>query len=294
MEKRVVDLVTLDSLYEAGVTAVPPPDLLSIDAQGSAYEILLGAETILLTRVVALIVEAEFHPLYKDQKLFGHVADWLADRGFVFVRFLDFSPELTPFRSAAGLRGEGFQTSADALFFRKVDALATEGDPLQTWLKLSKLAFIAMFLNQFEYGFETLQRREAVLQSLDAGELPEGRIYLDFLKELWDASRRTPAIFPPTWSSKVSFEQSKARFRQSPNTCESQSKIVSTIRGLRKWRSKLKRSSQKRLESLSALLGPSSARGGMSYSEVELVLSRYSLSDQANLMRTMRLNKTRL
>ena len=99
---------------------------------------------------------------------------------------------------------------------------------------------------------------------------------------------------PPTWSSKVSFEQSKARFRQSPNTCESQSRIVSSIRGLRKWRSKLKRSVQKRLESLSALLGPSSARGGRSYSEVELVLSRYSLSDQANLMRTMRLNKTRL
>ena len=85
MEKRYVDIVSLDHLFQSKTLSVPPPDFLSIDTQGSEYEILQGAKETLRLSTLALVVEVEFHPIYKDQKLFGDVANLLSDQGFDFV-----------------------------------------------------------------------------------------------------------------------------------------------------------------------------------------------------------------
>lgn len=65
VEERTVEIVPMDHIYESNTISIPRPDFLSLDTQGSEYEILRGAEVTLRSRVLALITEVEFHPMYK-------------------------------------------------------------------------------------------------------------------------------------------------------------------------------------------------------------------------------------
>ena len=83
------------------------PDFLSIDTQGSEYEILQGAKDTLRSSVLALIVEVEFHPLYQGQRLFGDLSTLLSDQGFSFVRLSQLDNYL-PIEHRLGSGAKGF------------------------------------------------------------------------------------------------------------------------------------------------------------------------------------------
>ncbi|UCD55363.1 MAG: FkbM family methyltransferase [Candidatus Omnitrophota bacterium] len=214
MEKRPVELVTIDHIFQSKGTGMPPPDFLSIDTEGSEYEILLGARETLKSDIVAVVLEAEFHPFRKGRKLFGDQVKLLSDQGFEFARFLNIQ-EASPFRAPIGLRAEGFHAASDVLFLRRPDNIDVERNKLKNYLMLRKLAFIAIAFSQFEYGIECLRRSKDLIghHRPDRQEEP---VYMRFLRELEQHIERMPQIFPPTFATKYpSFAASKSRFENS-------------------------------------------------------------------------------
>lgn len=210
MERRPVETVTLDKLLGGPAISAPPPDFLSLDTQGTEYEILQGAKETLKSRVLGLIVEVEFHPIYKDQKLFGDITQFLSDEGFDFVTFLSGDPGMSPFRAPVGLRARGFQLYADALYLKRLDKIIN--DTPEIYVMLQKLAFIAIVFDQFEYGLQCLNRSASLIPESSIEEKLKKLSYYRFLKILQQQITRTPAGFPPTFASKHTFEASKARF----------------------------------------------------------------------------------
>jgi len=63
-------------------------DFIKIDVQGYNYEVLLGAKNT-LKKCLGLEVEVEFVELYKKQKLFGDLCEFLKSQNMYFIDFID-------------------------------------------------------------------------------------------------------------------------------------------------------------------------------------------------------------
>jgi FkbM family methyltransferase len=196
MEERRVRTVTLDEVFAAPGASPPTPDVLSIDTQGSELEILQGGTAILHDSIVAIVCEVEFVPLYRGQPLFGDVAAHLRERGFHFARFAGLY-ELSPVRRGIGLRAGGFQSYAEAIFLKDVEAL-----PADAVARTRKLAFVSIVFGCLEYGLASLDR---------SGPGPGDLAYERFLGELKSAARARRERLPRSFSEAYSFEQSVAR-----------------------------------------------------------------------------------
>jgi Methyltransferase FkbM domain len=146
--QRQLDADTLDAVIAAG--NIPAPDFLSLDTQGTEFEILAAAPGALAS-ACGLIVEVEFIEMYRGQKRFQEVLDLLDGAGFAFVRFTRMG-ELSGPRRPLGLRGRGRQIWADALFLRRPD----EG-PVSAG-RLLKLAFTALVFGHIEFALAWLDQ----------------------------------------------------------------------------------------------------------------------------------------
>lgn len=208
METRQVDVQSLDDLFISPNPPAPIPDLLSMDTQGSEYDILCGA-TKTLQNVLALRLEVAFNPIYQGQKLFGDICALLHERGFVFMKMLDLY-EMHPTREALGLRAGSVDAFGEALFLRSIPSLDAVPDPETRYLQFLKMAFIALGQNQLEVALACLRK----LGPQPPGLSPElqGRVYPHFLIQLLELSQAHPATFPPKFSELYSFKQSMARF----------------------------------------------------------------------------------
>jgi FkbM family methyltransferase len=69
---------TLDTCMQA---ANIDPDFIKIDVQGFAYEVLIGAVHS-INSACGLLLETEFEPLYKNQKLFPEIHELMRNKGF--------------------------------------------------------------------------------------------------------------------------------------------------------------------------------------------------------------------
>ena len=287
MEKRHIEVVTIDHIFQSTTAPMPPPDFLSIDTQGSEYEILLGAKETLKSSVVALVIEAEFHPIYKGQKLFGDLAKLLSNQGFDFVRFLSLC-EMYPFRAPIGLRGEGFHMFSDALFFRRIDNIDNNNDQFRRYVMLRKLAFIAIVFNQFEYGLSCL-RRSKDLVSHHSTMQEEEPVYLRFLRNLEQATERMPIVYPNTSfaASKAPCESSATSRTGMINKTGATDKIKQLLRQipvlylLLKWIKRV-------LDKLFSKVTFSVKYRFAGYTDVEAILIKYGLKTQANVLRKNR------
>lgn len=161
---------------------------------------------------MAIITEILFLPLYKGQKLFGDIFSLLRDKGFHFVKFLKIT-EYSPYRAAIGLRGEGFQSWGDALFFRKIEDIKNIKDLSIQQEMLDKLAFISIVFHQFEYALECIKQSKECrkLIGLDKDDKKKYS-YIKMLREIEIEVENLKKRFPPTFADKYSFEESKARF----------------------------------------------------------------------------------
>ncbi len=269
METRPVSMVTMDHILQNGIANVPPPDFLSVDTQGSELAILSGARQTLMTNALAVSVEAEFHPIYQGQPLFGDLIRALGELGFDFVRFENFG-EMSPCRGPIGFRGRGYTLYSDALFFRRVsDLYRGETDPVRLATRLRKMAYIAIVYDQLELA------RECLIQSKGLRPNPQSqdRVYLQFLDELQRALDGMPNLYPPTFSRKYTYEQSKARFFSEEKRRQMGIRVPAF--------------DQARIEQS----GPLDMRG---YIEVENVLVRYGFTNQAKLVRENREKQLKL
>lgn len=161
LERRNVKTHALDNVLAAQAPDCPAPDFLSLDVQGSEYEVLLGAEKALRDAVCGLIVEVEFAEMYVGQKRFQDICDLLAERGFDFVRFVSIGEASGP-AAPLGFRLGGYQSWADALFLRRPDTLARHPEAAD---KFGKLCFMAIVFGNIELAIDCVERLQGVAPS---------------------------------------------------------------------------------------------------------------------------------
>jgi hypothetical protein len=171
---------------------------------------LQGAEKTLSENVLAVVLEVEFQPIYKGQKLFGEIQTFLSNHDFTFVRFLGIQ-EYSPHRASIGIRGNGFQCCADALFLRRCGSIDPHDKNGQ--IMLIKLAFFSILFNQTEYALLCL----SMMDDLKWGDKQNnfesvGIKYLRFINELKYLKKGLNPCYPPTFPMKYSYEDSKRRF----------------------------------------------------------------------------------
>ncbi len=94
--------------------SLPPPDFLSIDAQGVELDILFGAKRFFETSVLGAFTEAEFFEIYEGQKLFHEQLEFYLSRGFRLVE----PTNIQRWHPNARMPGRGFATVTEALFVR--------------------------------------------------------------------------------------------------------------------------------------------------------------------------------
>lgn len=209
METRELKVLSLDDLYTGAEKPAPSPDILSMDTQGSEWDILAGALGTLSDSVLALRLEVAFNPIYKDQKLFGDISALLHEQGFRFMKILDLY-EMHPSREALGLRSGTVDAFGEVLFYRSLDSLLAIEDVEARYLKLMKMAFIALGQNQLEVALACLRALGAEPESLR--DVLSKRAYPSFLTGLLELAEAHPKAYPPLFSEVYSFEQSMARF----------------------------------------------------------------------------------
>jgi FkbM family methyltransferase len=181
---RTIEIETdsLDAIVGSGEFSVNPPDVLTLDTEGTEYEILEGAGALLQKEIVCVVAEVAFLPIRQGQKLYGDVAALLARRGFVPVQLQHHAQEMSLFRAPVGLRGRGLQAFADAVFLKDPKSALADWQSVDAAVKLRKLALAALVFGQLEYALDCLKRaRQIGLPRLAAP--PRYWIFLDALEQ---------------------------------------------------------------------------------------------------------------
>jgi hypothetical protein len=191
IEKLEIQITTLDCVTE---TEAPPPDFLSIDAEGAEMEILRGSSRVLKQHALAVHCEVWFQPIHTGQGLFEDVKRLLEENGFQFIGFSDMLLELSPNRLPIGQRGRGIAAASEAMFMLSLEELAIRYPiPSELYSKAMKLALIAIRFGQFEFAHAAIALAEK--QKISAPK----RKYISFLAKLKSLTDQAPRVFPPTW-----------------------------------------------------------------------------------------------
>lgn len=209
MERRTVQTVSIDELMRRPELSDAPPDFLSLDTQGTEYEILEGSRET-LKHVLAVCCEAEFVEIYQGQKLFGDLVSFMEDAGFQLAN-LHLHPGFAPLRAPIGARANGRPFGSDALFLRKIDTV--EGTPAERHLALYKLAFFSVLFELLEHGLFALDAARRIDIPADTREAFGTITYYRFLDQLQAIVAAMPQRLPPTYGETRSFEEMQARFR---------------------------------------------------------------------------------
>lgn len=214
VERRRVSIITLDDLWAAKDRNFPMPDFLSIDTEGSAYDILSGASRTLQTSVIGLVVEADLHPVFKGQRIYGDIVRLLTDAGFDFIRFLGIH-KMFQFRVPIGLLGEGVDGTSDALFLRNPEAICRLEDNREKRSMLQKAAFVAIAFNHFDYAVECMRLCDTLPASTETGGGKEPA-YISFMNEFEREVKKVSIVYQKTFVEKYpTFSASNARFEHS-------------------------------------------------------------------------------
>ncbi len=195
----------LDELMQTAGEALPAPDLLSLDTEGSEDDILAGAPELLDDQIVAVTAEIRFNPVYSDGPTFGDISKTMFGHGFVFCEF-EHVGRMSPLRGRLGTRGRGLISFGDAIFLKH--PANVRGSDAERALKLRKLAFVALCRTQLEFA-------QLCLELLPKGEAlpPDAPAYLRFVDQFQRLCAITPDIRPWRFTEAYSPEASEARFR---------------------------------------------------------------------------------
>ena len=200
-----MEIQTIDYLTGSD-GSVPPPDFLLVDTEGGDLDVLIGARQSLRNGGLAVIAEAQFHPIWRDQNLFDKMWKFMTDVGFEIVSF-HMHPGLSPHRSPAGFRGAGFQTACDVLFLRDIDSLAEAlPDPEECWIQMRKLAFLSLMLGQVEYGMKALAYAEGIPITDSLKYLAKKISYNEFLDKIDGMSKENTLHYPALFRVDISVQ----------------------------------------------------------------------------------------
>lgn len=216
VKQAEVEVRTLDGLFAAGdIPFKPLPDVLSLDTQGMERDIMQGAENTIRAGVLAISTEIEILSMYRGQPLLGDILQQLNEFGFYFAGFTN-THDVSPYRAPVGLRGKGFPGFGDALFLRRLDTMAGSfPDPAERFIKLKKMAFIAINFGHVEYALQALEGARALENEVDpavVAALAERR-YFQFLSTFDAAAQAVRRSFPPIFGI-----TKEARPKEAPGT----------------------------------------------------------------------------
>jgi FkbM family methyltransferase len=116
-------------------------DFMKLDIQGGELSALKGADGI-LDNVLGVEVEVEFSKLYTDQPLFGSIYDFLTERDFEFVDFVNLCRW-----ERKSLLGLGQLVFGDALFLKSPEKILLEKLSEE---KIRKYLAILYIYNRFD------------------------------------------------------------------------------------------------------------------------------------------------
>ncbi len=106
----MVDTVSLDDIVASG--EIPPPDVISIDAQGAELRILRGGAKA-LSQALCVVTEVEFFEIYEGQGLFDDQMTLLGHAGYRLLNILN-----QQFWHVGPAAGKGFLSVGEAVFLR--------------------------------------------------------------------------------------------------------------------------------------------------------------------------------
>ena len=285
---------TIDALAR-GNHAIPPPDFLLVDTEGTAHEVLMGARDSLRSRTLAVSIETEFRPIWDRQTLFGVTSVMLDDLGFELVD-LPMLARASSQRVPVSLRGREFLVGCDAVFLRRADALP-EGDADSRWIAANKLACLAFWLGYTEYGIKVLGESDRMSPTPEARSAAEPISYMRFLGELRQAIAATPQRFPPTFATRYSAADIQSRFEPTYAIIRpglkgwSKARLLGYPRLLAATRAV--RRIIARLRSSAAAITRKARRAFVPrYSGFEKVFVKYGLAEVADIVRARRLAET--
>lgn len=211
VERLELETITLDAVMKRDGEALPAPDYLSIDTQGTELEILQGGLEALTENVLAVFVEVGFAPTYEGQPMFSALEAFLRERGFTLASLEVFPAQArTRERVPIGFRGAGFIDSGEALFLR--DPRNGLPGAANQDLALAKLAAIA-FMHGFPHEtFALLDQLggERLARLVDGAHESVG--YLAFLAEFRSIMNSQARVYPMLYSHVLGAEHSAARF----------------------------------------------------------------------------------
>ncbi len=191
-----VQLATLDQVLARPGAAVPPPDFLSLNTQGSELQIMLGAGRTLREHALVLQAEVSLFEIYEGQASLDGILREAERQGFLATRVAQLGawvPSFTlagqPVRPPLGMRLGGMALQVDVELFKAPAAiLAQHAEPQ---LDLVKAVFLAVALKNYSLSF-------AYGSQVDRGflaALPRGRkAYLDFVADYLAAVDRQPSF----------------------------------------------------------------------------------------------------
>ncbi len=153
--KITVETISIDEMIAKGLA--PPPDIISIDAQGAELRILQGARQALSRHCLSVVSEVEFFEIYDRQGLFDDQMHLLGEHGFRLVNIYN-QQEWHPAPTA----GTGFLTVGEAVFVRFLHEYPhLQGDPRRCYSnperlsdqQLVRLMAIALGFNLYSYVY---------------------------------------------------------------------------------------------------------------------------------------------
>jgi FkbM family methyltransferase len=208
-ETRSLEMATLDKLLFTHESKIPKPDFLTLDTQGSEYEILQGAQNALNSSVLAVHCEVEFCPLYKEQKLFSDIFNLLNSQHFQFIEFTRLG-NLSPFRGAVNIRGRSFTAFGDALFFKNFSQLKESiEDPTELYVAAHKLCLIATIYGQVEFAVDILNQVNSLSWDDKATAEFRKQKFFIFLDKLYKEVSKSDTFYPKSFAESTNLSRKK-------------------------------------------------------------------------------------
>ena len=189
---------SLDSLVND--KEILPADFISLDTQGSEYEILYNSQNILKESILAISCEVSFVELYKDAKMFSDIDKLLIENDFFLVHLdtINIGCERIP----SNFRGKGIPLQGEALYLK--DLSYFRNNNLLDQIKFRKLAFIPTSFGYTEYAYKLLKTLNQIkVQNCD---------YSNFLEMFYNKINQQINNLPKLWDQEFSFEDSLGRF----------------------------------------------------------------------------------
>lgn len=176
-EVTKVNVRSLGSLIAEG--KISAPDLLSIDAEGVALEILKGVDAKSFENIVGLFIESTLIPYHKGESHLHHMLHYLHDAGFLCFDLGGIGRYSLGEMHIGGFDRGALSFVSDALFLKnpsRVDAPEV----------LEKLALVALLCGAVSVAYQCFKKLD-LLGTPFAWHQPSANIGVNFLHDFYKA-----------------------------------------------------------------------------------------------------------